>query len=484
MQIVRDLGGYTLGRSDLVRRAMSKKKQSVMEKERQNFVYGNEEEGICGCVRNGIDEATANKIYDSMMDFARYAFNKSHAAVYAVVAYQTAYLKYYHPVEFMAALMTSVMDNVRKLSEYFIACKQMEIKILPPDINEGEAAFSVSRGAIRYGLSAIKSVGRSVIDSIIAEREENGLYTGIKDFIYRLSSKEVNKRTLENFIKSGALDGLPGNRRQKMLVSAELLDRKNSEKKNSMAGQISLFDWMGGEAAEEYDVVFPKVEEYPKEELLTFEKEVVGMYLSGHPMEEYEAGWRRQITNVTTDFYVDSETGMPQVTDGVRVIVGGMITNKSLKTTKNNQMMAFLTLEDLVGTVEILVFPRDYEKYRELLVQDSKAYIRGRVSCGADENAKCILESIVPFDEVKKELWFQFADREDYARREETLFSAIRDSDGDSPVGIYLKKERMKKLLPPSKNVRITQELLLQLRNLFGEENVKVQEKALKNEKK
>ena len=485
MQIVRDLGGYSLGRSDLVRRAMSKKKQAVMEKERRNFVYGNEEEGICGCVHNGVDERTANQIYDSMMDFAKYAFNKSHAAAYAVVAYQTAYLKYYYPVEFMAALMTSVMDNTTKLSEYFIACRQMGISILPPDINEGQAAFSVSRGAIRYGLSAIKSVGCSVIDAIIAERDGNGPYTGLKDFIYRLSSKEVNKRTLENFIKSGALDGLPGTRRQKMMVSAELLDRKNSEKKNNIAGQMTLFDLLGGgEEAEEFDVTFPNVGEYSKEELLAFEKEVVGMYLSGHPMEEYEAQWRRHITNVSADFYLDEETGETKVKDGVRATVGGIITDKSLKTTKTQQMMAFLTVEDLYGSVEVIVFPRDYEKFRGQFTEEAKVYIRGRVSAGSEENAKLVLESITPFADVQKEVWVQFADYADYQKREGQLLEAIHDSDGNSPVVVYLAKEKQWKTLPPSRNVLANAELLQKLQRLFGEKNVRTREKSLKNDTK
>ena len=247
MQIVRDLAGYTMGRSDLVRRAMSKKKAAVMEKERQNFVYGNPEEHVKGCIENGIDEKTANHIYDEMIDFARYAFNKSHAACYAVVAYQTAYLKYYYPKEFFAALMTSVMDNVNKVSEYILTCRQMGIRILPPDINEGQSGFSVSGDAIRYGLSAIKSIGRNVVDEIIRERKNNGLFTSIDDFVERMGGREVNKRTLENFIKAGAMDSLPGNRRQKTMIAPELLDQKNKDRKNVLEGQLSLFDF----AAEE-----------------------------------------------------------------------------------------------------------------------------------------------------------------------------------------------------------------------------------------
>ena len=257
MQIVRDLAGYTMGRSDLVRRAMSKKKAAVMEKERQNFVYGNQEENVKGCIENGIDEKTANHIYDEMIDFARYAFNKSHAACYAVVAYQTAYLKYYYPKEFFAALMTSVMDNVGKVSEYILTCRQMGIRILPPDINEGQSGFSVSGDAIRYGLSAIKSIGRNVVDEIIRERQNNGLFTSIDDFVERMGGREVNKRTLENFIKAGAMDSLPGNRRQKTMIAPELLDQKNKDRKNVLEGQLSLFDFAAEEEKQQYQITMP-----------------------------------------------------------------------------------------------------------------------------------------------------------------------------------------------------------------------------------
>ena len=287
MQIVRDLAGYTMGRSDLVRRAMSKKKTAVMEKERQNFVYGNPEENVKGCIANGIDEKTANHIYDEMIDFAKYAFNKSHAACYAVVAYQTAYLKYYYPKEFFAALMTSVMDNVTKVSEYILTCRQLGIRILPPDINEGQSGFSVSGDAIRYGLSAIKSVGRNVVDEIIKERKNNGLFTSIDDFVERMGGREVNKRTLENFIKSGAMDSLPGNRRQKTMIAPELLDQKTKDRKNVLEGQLSLFDFAAEEEKQQYQITMPDVPEFPKEELLAFEKEILGIYISGHPMDEY-----------------------------------------------------------------------------------------------------------------------------------------------------------------------------------------------------
>ena len=292
MQIVRSLGGYTLGRSDLVRRAMSKKKASVMEKERQNFVYGNEEEGVPGCIHRGISEKTANKIYDDMIDFAKYAFNKSHAAAYAVVSYQTAFLKYYYPVEYMAALMTSVIHNPSKVAEYILSSRKMQIEILPPDINFGESEFSADHGAIRYGLSAIKSLGAPMIRAIVEERKENGKYQSLRDFIERMSGRELNKRAIENLIKAGALDQVAGNRRQKLMVYAEIVDAVNQEKKNAMTGQMSLFDLISDEEKEAYEIQMPKVEEYSKEELLSFEKEVLGVYISGHPLEEYEERWR------------------------------------------------------------------------------------------------------------------------------------------------------------------------------------------------
>ena len=287
MQIVQNLAGYTMGQADNIRRAMSKKKQYVIDAERQNFVYGNEEQGIKGCIANGISEQAANQIYDSMVDFAKYAFNKSHAAAYAVVAYQTAYLKYYYPVEFMAALMTSVIDNTRKVAEYIYSCRQMGIKVLSPDINEGEGRFLATKDGIRYGMYAIKSIGRQVIDIILAEREANGKYITLSDFLSRVAGREVNKRAVENLIKAGACDGLDGNRQQMLLVYNTLIDNLNQEKKNSLAGQMSLFDLVSEEEKKAYEVRFPNVEEYTKEIKLGFEKEVLGIYLSGHPLEHF-----------------------------------------------------------------------------------------------------------------------------------------------------------------------------------------------------
>ena len=480
MQIVRDLAGYTMGRSDLVRRAMSKKKASVMEKERQNFVYGNPEEGVAGCISRGISEQTANRIYDEMIDFAKYAFNKSHAACYAVVAYQTAYLKYYYPSEFMAALMTSVMDNITKVSEYILTCRQMGIAILPPDINEGMSGFSVSGGAIRYGLSAIKSVGRSVVESIIQEREEHGLFTSLDDFVERMSGRELNKRTLENFIKSGALDSLPGNRRQKTMIAPELMDQKNKDKKNSLAGQMSLFDFAGEEEKEQFQVTMPPVAEFPKAELLAYEKEILGVYLSGHPMDEYLEIWKNSVTARTTDFLVDEETGRAAVADGARVRIGGMIAGKVVKTTKTGKMMAFLTVEDLVGSVEVLVFPRDYENKRQLMNEDDRVFIEGRASIGDDPVGKLICEQVIPFDAVPRELWLKFAGKDEYDALSPRIMDILKTSEGSDTVVLYLERERAKKILPASWKICANKPMLEALSRELGEKNVKLVEKGLK----
>ena len=479
MQIVRELAGYTLGRSDLVRRAMAKKKASVMEKERRNFVYGNPEEGVKGCIANGIDEKTANRIYDEMIDFAKYAFNKSHAAAYAVVSYQTAYLKYYYPAEFMAALMTSVMDNVTKLSEYILTCRQMGIAILPPDINEGESGFSVSGKNIRYGLSAIKSIGRSVVELIVEERTQNGKFRSLEDFVERMSNKEVNKRTLENFIRSGALDCLPGNRRQKLMTAPEILDAKNREKKTSMAGQMSLFDFAGEEDKEEFQITFPNVEEFTKEDLLAGEKETLGIYISGHPLEAYEESLKKNTTASAIDFVVDEETNLANLADGEHVTIGGMITDKTVKTTRQNKVMAFLTVEDLTGSVEVLVFPQNYENQRELFVEDAKLFIRGRVSLGEEPVGKLILEKAVLFDQVPKELWLRYPDKASYLSGEQKLLSILKPAEGSSSVVIYLERERAKKVLPANWNVGITQELTDILSAELGEGSVRVVEKPL-----
>ncbi len=479
MQIVRDLGGYTLGRSDLVRRAMSKKKQYVMEKERENFIHGNPEEGVPGCVAKGIDEKVAGDIYETMMDFAKYAFNKSHAACYAVVAYQTAYLKYYYPVEFMAALLTSVIDNPRKVSEYILVCRSMGIKVLPPDINRGESKFSVSDGCIRYALTAIKSIGRPIINAVAEERKRGGVFLNLEDFVSRMADKELNKRAIESFIKAGAMDSLGGSRKQLMAVYVQVVDNIQKNKKNNMAGQLSLFDMVEEEAKADFDIKLPEIGEYSKETLLNFEKEVLGIYVSGHPLEEYEKTWRKKITATTAEFSLDEESGKVGIGDGSVVTIGGIISEKTIKYTKSNKVMAFLTIEDLAGTVEVVVFPRDYEKYSALLMEDAKVFITGRVSVEEEKDGKLICERIEPFAKPSRTLWIKFETREAYQAAEQELFAAIAESEGEDSVVIYTENPKGKKELPRNRNVKADEALLKTLYALYGEENVKLVTKEI-----
>ncbi len=481
MQIVRELAGYTLGRSDLVRRAMSKKKGSVMEKERKNFVYGNQEEGVPGCISNGIEERIANKIYDDMIDFAKYAFNKSHAAAYAVVAYQTAYLKYYYPLEYMAALMTSVMGHIGKISEYIFTCRQMGIKVLPPSANDGESNFSVSDGAIRYGLSAIKSVNHAFIQNLCEERRERGKFTSLNDFLTRMADKEINKRVVENLIKAGALDDLGPTRKQCMMVYVGIMDEIVQNKKNTMAGQLTLFDLADEETKADFEVKLPDVGEYSREVYLGFEKEVLGIYISGHPLEEYADKMKKNITRVTTDFILEEETGQTRVKDGELAVVGGMIVDKTIKYTRNNQTMAFLTLEDLVGNLEVIIFPKIYEKCSSILNVDEKVFIKGRAVTEEEKNGKLICEKIYSFDDTPKELWLQFATRKEYEQREEQVLDLLRDGFGKNRVIIYISGEKMMKRLPVNCSVDVSSEKVNTLTNIFGEKNVKVVEKSIEN---
>ena len=473
MQIVRDLAGYTLGRSDLLRRAMSKKKQAVMEKERKNFVYGNEEEGVDGCIKRGIDEATANKIYDEMIDFAKYAFNKSHAAAYGVVSYQTAYLKYYYPVEFMASLLTSVIDNSSKVIEYVQTCKGMGIDILPPDINQSERNFTAQGGAIRYGLSALKSIGKAMVDQLVAERNARGPFQNLQEFLERISECDLSKRIVESLIKAGALDCLEGNRRQKMMIYTSIMDNISQSKKKMMAGQMSLFDIVDDELKSDFEIKFPKVNEFSKQELLAFEKEVIGLYVSGHPLEEYQNMWKKNITRTSLDFQLNDEDETA-VADNAREIIGGIISEGTVKVTKQNSVMAFVTIEDLYGTVEVLVFPKLYEKYRQIIAEDNKVFITGRVTSGGEENAKMICETITSFDDKSSELWIRFENKEEYEEKYLQLLENIKLSNGKDKIVIYLNQEKAKKILPASCNVNADQQFLQKMQALFGENNVRI----------
>ncbi|MBQ8030173.1 MAG: DNA polymerase III subunit alpha [Butyrivibrio sp.] len=509
MQIVQQLGGYTLGRADLVRRAMSKKKQHVMEVERENFVNGNEAEGVPGCASKGIPAEVGNAIYDSMMDFAKYAFNKSHAACYAVVAIQTAWLKYYYPVEFMAALMTSVIDNPGKVSGYIMSCRNMNITLLPPDVNEGFAGFSVAevedenasgeagsgagvsgsaagvsdstagvygsvpgpvvtcapgrKKAILYALTAIKGIGRPVINAIVSERKARGKFKDLNDFLTRMqdgAGGEVNRRAIENFIKAGAFDCFPGTRKQKMTIYGQIMDQLKGAGKNSMAGQMSLFDIAGDADKKQYEIPLPNVGEFDKELMLEFEKEVLGFYVSGHPLEEYISLWKKKITNTTTDFYLDEETGAPAVRDGANAVIGGIISDKKIKYTKNDQVMAFITLEDLVGSVEVIVFPKTYEANAPRLNGDAKVFIEGRISVEEDRDAKLIASKIITFEEMPKTVWVRFADRASYDAKASVLDSLIAGSDGHDEVAIYLTDTKQVKKLGRSQTIRADKDML------------------------
>ena len=380
----------------------------------------------------------------------------------------------------MAALMTSVIEMPIKVAEYIQVCRKMNIKILPPDVNRGAYGFSVDNGAIRYGLSAIKSVGRPVIDALVEEREANGEYRSLKDFIERLTGT-VNKRAIENFIKAGALDCLEGNRRQKMVVYSQIVDSIAQEKKNSFAGQMSLFDLVGEEDKKDYEIRMPDVEEYDKDMILGFEKDVLGIYLSGHPLEKYRNIMEKMISARTIDFQPDDETGIPKVYDGQKVIIGGMITEKTIKYTRNNKVMAFLTVEDLMGTVEIVVFPRDYEKWQTLINEDARVFIQGRVNAEDDKPSKMICEKIIPFERTKKELWIQFPDKATFLDEEQIVYGYLADSDGDDEVMIYCAKERAVKKLPKNRNIGINEQILSRLMNHFGEKRVKVVEKPIEN---
>ena len=471
MQIVRDLAGYSWGRSDLVRRAMSKKKAYVMEQERKNFIYGNPEEGVKGCVNNGIDETVAGKIYDDMIDFAKYAFNKSHAACYAVVSFQTAFLKTYYPVEFMAALMTSVIDNTSKVAGYIYACKQMNINILPPDVNESQMEFSVDNGGIRFAMAGIKSLGRPTINAIINERTSNGTFTSMQDFINRMSDA-LNKRAVENFIKAGAFDTFGNKRRAMMLVADSMLDNAVKQKKDSMSGQMSLFDFVGEEEKKDYEIKVPDVTEYTKEELLGYEKEILGVYVSGHPLDEYTGMVKKYVTNVTTDFEIDDETGETKVRDGNNATIGGMIMNKSVKTTKNGQLMAYLTIEDLVGTVEVIVFPRNFLINRPVIDTADKVFVTGRVQANADENARLICDKVIDFNTIPRKLWIRFESEEEYQSKQSELNDILYNSDGKDSVIIYCTKENKRIALPASRTVQVNSELLMKLKGLYGDKNV------------
>lgn len=474
MQIVRDLGGFSLGRSDNLRRAMSKKKVDVMQSERTAFVEG--------CLKNGIDEKVANTIYDSMIDFAKYAFNKSHAAAYAVVSMRTAFLKYYYPVEYMAALLTSVMGETTKVSDYIYECRDMGVNVLPPDINAGESGFSVKDGNIIYGLSAIKGIGINVIDRIVEEREESGPYKDMDDFAQRLYDKGVNKKIIENLIKAGAFDSFAANRNQMLIAFPVVFDNKSSEKKKTIAGQMSLFDMGDEEIKESIKTPLPPVPELDKEELLSYEKEVLGIYVSGHPLENYTDLLKKNVKNSTKDFIrevvrdaegneISSEC---KVNDGDFTVIGGILNDVKTKTTKNNTIMAFADLEDLYGSIEVIIFPNSYMPNRENLVEGEKVLIEGRIQFEDEDTARVIASNIMNFNQVPKKIWLRFKDNEHYNSLKTEVEDLLKTSDGNDRVVIYKEKEKEKFMLPVRYLVDVNKDLVEEFEAILGEKNVAV----------
>ena len=478
MQIVRELAGYSYGQSDLLRRAMSKKKDSVMRQERQNFVYGDETKGIPGCVAKGVSEQVANKIYDKMIDFAKYAFNRSHAAAYAFITYQTAYLKYYYPKEYMAALLTSVMSNTGKVSEYILSSKNMGIAILPPDVNEGEGNFTAVKEGIRYGMSAIKGLGENVTETIVKDREERGEYKSLSDLVERLSGI-LNKKGLEALIKSGALDGLSGTRREKMAVYEQVLDSVSHEKHSKMAGQLSLFDIAPQEDLSALEVKMPVLGEFDMETKLAFEKEMIGIYLSGHPLYDYQDFLRGICNTNSMDFAYDEEEERVNVRSDMNYVLGGIAAGVNIKLTRNNQRMAFITLEDLVGNIEVIVFPRDFEKFKNVIEEGRKYIISGKASLEENADAKLIAGKIIPFEEIPREVWLQFENKAKLEEIEPKLNEIFINNKGNAKVMLYCREEKQVKQVNTVKGISYSESVTALLKEKLGEENVKIVTKMI-----
>ncbi|TJX15225.1 DNA polymerase III subunit alpha [Tissierella creatinini] len=477
MQIVRDLGGYTLGRADLVRRAMSKKKMDVMEEERKNFIYGQTDEDgavlISGCIRNGVDEKCANEIFDLMLDFANYAFNKSHSAAYAVVAYRTAWLKLYYPREFMAALISSVMGSTTQVSLYIQECKRLRIEVLPPDINLSYRKFIVWDKKIRFGLSAVKNVGDNFIEAIVKARG-NSKFTGLTDFVEkveRIDSSVMNKRAVESLIKCGAMDSLGANRAQFLSIFEKTIEGIHSDRRRNLEGQFSIFDSIEGGLSKDN---LPNINEFPQKSLLAMEKETLGIYVSGHPLEPYVKELERVSTHMTTDLLVDIEEAQ-RIKDGQKLTIGGIIVEKKNKITRNNNMMAFITLEDLYGPVECIVFPATFERYSKYLDEDSVVVIEGRISISEVEDAKIICEKISPLNKYKTDkLYIKLS-----LESEPDIFTYIKQIlgryPGDTPVYVYMEKEERTFVADRSLWINSgNKDLIVELQSLLDKDSIKL----------
>ena len=400
MQVFQSLAGFSLGKADMVRRAMSKKKFKELEKERINFIHGNEELGIDGAVKRGVPERVAAEIFDEILDFANYGFNKSHAVCYALVAYRTAYLKCNYPHEYMAALLTSVLDFSGKISEYISAVRDMGIRVLPPDVNESYDEFSVSGESIRFGLSAIKNVGRAFMKQLVQERTQGGAYRSFQDFCDRLSSYDLNRRALESLIKAGAFDSLGANRRQLLMVASRVLEASSASRRRNVEGQLDLFG-MGNEEIQDARIALPDVEEFSRRELLAMEKEITGLYLSGHPMDEYrELAMQSQAAKIHTliEDLSGESGGTPVYRDGMSVRLAAVVTSVRLKTTRNGGMMAYVQIEDESGALELVVFPRTLQEHGALLQEDTAILLDGRIDARDDEAPKVLADVVRPLD--------------------------------------------------------------------------------------
>jgi DNA polymerase III subunit alpha len=481
MQIVRDLAGYSMGRSDLVRRAMSKKKHHVMEEERHNFIYGivneNGDIEVPGCVRNGISEKVANELYDSMIDFASYAFNKSHAAAYAVVAFQTAYLMHYYPVEYIAAMLNSVKGDSEKVAYYIRFAKDMNIEVLPPDINESYARFTVKGNTIRFGLSAIKNVGENVIDSIVKSRKKHGKFKDLVDFCNNIDISSINKRVVESLIKSGAFDCFGVYRSQLIAVYEKVLDGIGNARKRNIEGQISLFSTVDDNSIR---IHYPDIKEFNKMDKLGMEKQMTGLYLSGHPLDEYKKTLKLQTSVKISDILMDKtlEDGVLvefKVKDGDKVIVGGIISELSKKITKKNDMMAFARLEDLYGAIEVIIFPKAFEKFKNLIYEDSMIIVKGKVSIREEEEPKILCETVEPLIRIDTKKLYVLIASEDFLRESVVkLRKAVYKYKGNVPVYICTKKERKKFRLDRESWIKNEENAIDNIKEIFGDKNVKL----------
>ena len=496
MQVFQSLAGYSLGKADMVRRAMSKKKMKELEKERVNFIHGNEELGIDGAVKRGVPEHVAASLFDEIMDFANYAFNKAHAVCYAVVSFRTAYLKCHYPREYMAALLTSVLDSSDKISEYIQAAREMGIAVLPPDVNESHDGFSVSGQDIRFGLAAVKGVGRSFMKQLVEEREENGLFASFQDFCERMYDRELNRRALESMIKAGAFDSMGYRRSQLLKIANAVVDAIAQSRKKNIEGQMDLFG-MGNDAVQDTQIALPDIPELSKRELLSMEKETTGLYLSGHPMDEYRDLARKadaaSIWQIIDD--LSGENAKPAYKDGMTVRLACVITAVRLKSTKNGSMMAYVTVEDESASIELVVFPRSLQQCGAYLTEDSAVLLTGRIDAREDEAPKVLLNEAQPLTEsavdstLAKENPQQsvYTDQQAAKLAPHKLFlriSSMKSDEwprikailltqpGDTPVYLYPTDTKKKTLAKREFWCRPDVPLLEKLRFLLGEEDV------------